>query len=349
MTNRNRWNEYPHRVRSNRNPLASKVSAAVCLAALALLLAPSQAHAQDLATLGITIPKIGSGSPAFRLNTETAVFERAPDSLGPVLAEGARTVGKRQLYVSFLYTHLDIKEIEGAPIDDFFLSDFTVDILDFVFEYGLTDVLEVSLDIPFRGVTVEEAPDVGGATLVDGFGIGDVRLRAKYHLFKTTGLLPQVAIQTAISFPSGDEAKLRGTGETHFIETLILSGTYWNDLLTPHFNLDIEMTTSLPAAQTDLGFNKRELWNVQWVLGTDFHVPLPEALDLPLNLSLDFLGRHKLYDDTGFGGKIYDVGIGAKVNPFSSFGAFLAVIIPLNDEGLRPDAIVRVGGEMTFF
>lgn len=349
MTNRERFHVDPRQVRLTSKHL-TKALAAGALISLALLLTPSEALAQAGGGIEITIPKIGSGSPAFRLNTETSVFEPAPDSLGPLLAEGARTVGKRQLYVSILFTHVDIKEVEGDPISDFLIDDFTIDIFDFVFEYGLTDHLEVSLDIPIVEVAVKLDDDIfEDDTLVDGFGIGDIRLRAKYYLFEAKDLLPDISLQTQISFPSGNEDKFRGSGETQFTQTLIVSGTYWNDYLTPHFNFDIEMTTDLPDSEVDFGFNKRELWNVKWVLGTDIHVPLPENLDIPMNLSLDILGRHKLYNDTEIGGKIYDLGIGAKINPFSRFGAFLAVVIPLNDEGFRPDAIVRVGGEMTFF
>jgi hypothetical protein len=100
-----------------------------------------------------------------------------------------------------------------------------------------------------------------------------------------------------------------------------------------------------------LGFygGKRDLWNVRWTIGTDFHIPIPEALNTKADLSLAFLGRHKLENESGDSGEIYDVAIGVKANPISGFNAFAAFVIPMNDEGFRADVIWRLGAEMTFF
>lgn len=331
-----------------RAPTRTRRQALPCaLLSLAACLAAAQVQAQG--SLEFNVPQIGSGSPAYRFDPELAVFEPAADHLGPLLAEGARPVGRHELYVGAVYTRADIKNNGGQAIgsanDDF--SKVTIDFIDLIAEFGLTERWEVTADLQLVNLVVDiKNSNVGD---VDKFGVGDLRMRSKYHLIEAKGYRPDFALQGEIRFPTAgsgnDGLQDLGTGQYHFTIMGIVSGTYLNDWITPHVNVDIELTTEQDAFQ-DQGFalGERELWNSKWVIGTDVH---PHD---KVNVSIDFLGRHKLDSAVGFGENIYDAGIGLKLNPFSRFTVFAVAVLPLNkDEGFRPDVIWRAGAEMTFF
>jgi len=318
-------------------------SARHALLLLGLLLAPAPALAQGLEVI---IPQIGSGSPAYRFNEELSVFERAPDSLGPLVAEGARTVGRFQLFTSLVYTQLDFKRAEGTAIDELAidvggdvvaLEKLQLGIIDLIAEFGVTERIEVGIDIPIVLATLE--------TDVEDFeesGIGDIKLRGKWNFLQSDGWVPDLAVQGQLQVPSGDDEEFQGTGLTQFTAALIASDTWLDGWVSPHVNWDVELTEEADA-EPGIG-GERDSWNTKWVAGADVHA------HERVNVSLDLLGRHKLVDDFDFGANIVDIAFGAKLNPFARFNVFAVVLVPLNrDVGLRTDATWRVGGEATFF
>ena len=79
--------------------------------------------------------------------------------------------------------------------------------------------------------------DTGGTET----GLGDVILRSKYHLVSSdTGPL-DFSVLGQVTFPTGDEDELLGTGETKFRGMLIASKTLGR--ITPHANLAYEVAT----------------------------------------------------------------------------------------------------------
>ena len=260
-----------------------------------LLLAPTSALAQ--AQGDFILPQIGSGSPAYRFNEDLSVFEKAPDSLGPLVAEGARSVGRHQLFVSLLYTHIDVSEIEGI---DFDFGTFRLGIVDLIAEFGVTERIEVTVNLPIVRAEVEAAG-------IDSTGIGDIRFRSKWNFLQSDDWMPDMATQLQVQVPSGDDNNARGTGLGHFSLALIASDTWFDGWVSPHVNWDIEITTEddeTPGIGGQLDF-----WNTKWVLGTDAH------LHERVNVSVDLLARHKLVDDFDGGAHILDLAFGTKVIP----------------------------------
>jgi outer membrane putative beta-barrel porin/alpha-amylase len=72
----------------------------------------------------------------------------------------------------------------------------------------------------------------------DATGIGDIVLRAKYHLYK--GLVADIAGALLLKLPTGDEDNFLGMGTTTLRPFLIVSRTFF-DVFTPHLNLGYEI------------------------------------------------------------------------------------------------------------
>lgn len=215
--------------------------------------------------------------------------------------------------------------------------------------YGVTDRLDVGILLPLvqvdmklksnaRILTSPENSLPGVHTFVgaedntvdqssgDAFGIGDIVLRAKYHLVKDSIL--DLAGALLVKLETGDEDNFLGSGATTIRPFLILSKTFFN-AFTPHLNIGYEFNlarSKQSALEYAIGF---EVGSEQFtVVG-------------------EFLGSHELKGD-GIGDDILTGSLGAKWNPFKQFVMFLNFQIPLNDSGLRSNLITTFGAEYSF-
>jgi hypothetical protein len=160
---------------------------------------------------------------------------------------------------------------------------------------------------------------------------GDLLLRTKYNFFREEGSwIPEMSALGVVRFDTGDDKNFSGAGNTGFQGYFIASkqlGKYF----APHFNLGAEVTTS--GGQTDI-------WRL--VAGTEF------TPDKAVTFSVDVLGQQS-FNGNGINDRLWDIGFGAKVNPWSTLALIGDFIIPLNeDRGLRTDVIWTVGFEYTF-
>ncbi|MFN3533540.1 MAG: hypothetical protein ACK41Q_13690, partial [Candidatus Brocadia sp.] len=108
-----------------------------------------------------------SGGFTFQYDSELEVFIRTTDSLGPIFAERAPTLGKGKLNIGFSYTYINFSTLEGRDLDNLkstvFLDekqkdknllqlDFDVDVKSNLFSfygtYGITDRWDVSILVP---------------------------------------------------------------------------------------------------------------------------------------------------------------------------------------------------------
>ena len=215
--------------------------------------------------------------------------------------------------------------------------------------YGITDNLDVGILLPIVNVDMRvksnariltspnnPTPDVhtfaGAPTSPfdqangEATGIGDVVLRAKYHLLSSE--IVDVGGAMLIRLGTGDEDNFLGTGSTSIRPFLILSRTFFN-AFTPHLNLGYETAV-------DRG-NRNSL---EYVVG--FEVGMEQ-----FTVALDLLGSHRFRsEDTGR--DILTGSLGMKWNPFRQFVLALNAQIPLNDSGLRSDFITTFGIEYSF-
>jgi hypothetical protein len=313
----------------------------------------------------------------------TGVPVETQDSLGPLLAESATTLGKGKINLAFgasrfKYDSIDGQDLENIVLDfphedccsfqggiqrpppDGVLSGFETDIvrvtLDielaydvfaFFANYGLTDRWDVGVVVPVLSVDASarahaEVVSNSGATGIHSFfgqnelqnsstggsstGIGDAVLRTKYNFLRDRGAAPDLSLLAQVTFPTGDEENLLGTGETRSKAGLIVSKRY--GAFGPHLNVAYE--TSTGADYLD---------NLTYAAGFDWRTS-PK-----FTAGLDLLGRYNP-DQEAVDNTVLDVALSAKWNPFKAANAPLNayVIVPANpDHGLRSDVVYGVG------
>jgi hypothetical protein len=184
-------------------------------------------------------------------------------------------------------------------------------------------------------------------------GIGDILLRAKYQLPRWDILRSAAGLQ--LRLPSGDEDNFQGTGSFEASPFFYVSTVLW-DRVEPHANLGV-----------DLKAEDVERSQGRYGLGVDVDVTKR------IGVALAFLGRSQFTDsasadETNFlhltptGSALrpllgiefdrkdfFDLSFGARFVVWRQIMLFVNGIYALNDDGLRNDSIIPMGGlEGTF-
>ena len=164
----------------------------------------------------------------------------------------------------------------------------------------------------------------------DYTGVGDILLRTKYQFFRDHPVVPDLAVLGGVRFASGDENNFAGAGNTGFQGYLLASKKF--GMFVPHFNWGTELTTD--SGDTNI-------WRL--AAGSEFS-PIRQ-----LTLSADVVGQQSWNGD-GVSARIWDVGVGAKINPWNALNLIVGFLVPINkDYGLRTDFSYTLGLEYTFF
>lgn len=324
------------------------------------------------------IPFASAGAGfAFRFDQDLGTFVQVTESFGPVFAERADTIGKGRFNVNLSFTAFKYDEFLGDDLDDLLVRTFhdpdtippfdertsfeldTVDVhlnldvninaLNLAGTYGVTDRLDVGFLVPVAHVDVRvgahaevvKSPDnpipadvhtfEGGPESPDDSasgsaqGLGDVVLRLKYHWLESETHNLAAALQ--VKAATGDEDDFLGTGQSTVRPFLIYSRTFGR--LTPHVNLGYEFNVD-DSDQNSL----------EYAAGFDVGA---EAFTVALSV----LGSRELGGD-GFADTIVNGSLGVKWNPFGSYIVTANVLVPLNDDGLRSNAIGTLAFERNF-
>jgi len=226
--------------------------------------------------------------------------------------------------------------------------------------YGVTPDLDVNLTVPILRTSLDvtahtQVPDPRFPQFAlnpgdpnaqlgvkeasdDAFGIGDILLRAKYVLLRSEWV--DAAAQLGLSLPTGSRSDLQGTGTTRLQPTLVLSHVYANRF-EPFFNAGVDYNTSDVSRSI-----------VRWGLGGTAQI-----IDR-LSTTVAFFGRHELAAQADpikipFFFQIersdqYDASVGFRWRFADAGFVGLNAIVPLNDEGFRPDVIPTVEVEYSF-
>ena len=323
-----------------------------------------------------------SSASSFTFDIEQGVPVRTTDSLGPLLAERAPTVGKGKLNLAFSYTRINFSTFQGTPLDKLTLQFHHEDvnnngIIDttgpFRFEsdviqatidlsikedvytlfatYGITPHWDVGLVIPIIHINVHAT---GDATIIRNSDISQL-----VHNFG----------------PNSTPSHVTSGGEATGVGDILLRTKYnflrnegaWPDLAAllqikfpsgnPDDLLGTGNTNFLPmlVASKTYGFftphlnvgyevttGPRSDDNLRYIFGFD------ARLHPRLTFATDFLGRWQT-DGTVDGNNTLDAAFGFKWNPIGSFLVGGYAQIPLNrNESLRANVIWSVGVEYTF-
>ncbi len=225
------------------------------------------------------------------------------------------------------------------------------------FTYGVTPDFDVNLTVPLVRTALDvtadtEVPDPrlpqfavpagptrGSRSLSDSaFGVGDILLRAKYVLRRERPF--DVAAGLGLSLPSGDESNFQGSGTTRVQPTLIFSRIF-ADRFQPLVNIGMDLNAD------DAG---RSVF--RWAVGGT------ATLVGPLTGALVFLGRDELGAQADKiqrpfffqieRNDIFDASIGFRWRFTDSGVVALNALVPLNNDGLRPDVIPTFEVEYAF-
>lgn len=307
---------------------------------------------------------------AVSFDLESGVPVRTQESLGPVLAERAKTIGRNRINLAVSYSAIDYRQLDGIDLDSLTLdlahldvpgdSPFERDVIRLNLDmkikqqtlavfgtYGLTDAIDVSLVVPMVHMDASvfshgEIIDNGGAA-VHRFGT----ISPDSSNDGTATGLGDISVRAKWHMTQGMDAPVdaalvgRFTFATGDEDDLLGSGSnagYFGAVVSahlgrvnPHLNIGYEHYFD----EGDFGFERS---NTRLVTGFDI-----KASDR-IAISSEFLGRWESDGDD-----YYDFALGAKAEVFKGVPFIANVIFPINrDKGLRPDYVLMFGVETTF-
>jgi hypothetical protein len=325
---------------------------------------------------------LNSSTSGFTFDIERGVPVRTTDSLGPLLAERAPTLGKGKLDVALTYTRIEFSRFQGKRLNklklDFQHEDTNRNgIKDttgiFSFE---SDVVEATIDL-----SIEE--DVwalfGTYGITRNWDVGivvpiiHIRLRA---VGDATIIRNSPVSQVVHNFgPDSSPSHVSGGGDKTGVGDILLRTKYnflrnqgaWPDLAVlgqvklpsgdPDNLLGTGHTNFLPmlVASKTYGFftphvnagyelttGPREDDNLRYIVGFD------TRLHPRVTFATDLLGRWEP-NRNGNGSHIVDLAFGLKWNPVGSFLVGGYAQVPLNrNEGLRANVIWSLAAEYIF-
>ena len=366
----------------------------------------SQVSQQISSQLSIFPLGSSSGGFTYRYDPSLGTFTRTTETFGPAFAERAVTVGKQKVSVGMNYQHgkyttLDGKDLENGDIKFILLhqpltppsfvqgdvieaalqmklsSDTTV----FYANYGLTDVLDVGLAVPFEhvkmdlsyratirdfatkvvspnthlfpnGTKTQDFRDTGSAS-----GIGDVVVRAKYNFLKRGAEAYSAGLD--LRLPTGDDQNMLGTGATNAQLFLIASTARGN--VSPHANVGYTFS----SGGTGVGDQFNYVGGVEYavnpkvtVIGDLVGRTIRDTLRLQdVSVSHSFqqgatapierTTLTKVAEESGSLSTILGTA-GLKFNPWQNLLISAHVVLSLNDAGLRSRDTPVIGFDYSF-
>ncbi len=163
-------------------------------------------------------------------------------------------------------------------------------------------------------------------------GFGDIILRAKYNIIDKPMLKISPAVQ--LRLPTGNDNNLMGLNRLGIKPYLIVSANFplLGGAFSPHFNLGYEVNAGIDGQD-----------EIDYTVGFDYGREIYGDL---VTLAVDVIASHETQKRDNVGDDIIDLSVGSKWNCYKQSLIYANVIVPLNDQGLRPDIISSVGVEV---
>ncbi len=314
------------------------------------------------------------GGFTFQYDSELEVFTRTTDSLGPIFAERASTLGKGKINFGFSYTYINYSTLQGedlhnlesvVPLDEeqknnnLLQMDFDVNIetnlFSFYGTYGITDKWDVSILIPVMQVQLDVSSTAKILNQTKEKGSGG----------KTLGY----------SFDSGETISDSVSGASTGIGDILLRSKYnlftstWIDLapaldvklqtgdddellgtgrtsIKPFAILSKNINRFTPHLNLGYEFNSGSEGQdrIVYISGSDYGFGKGKH---HFSVALDIVGSHKV-EESAIGNDVVDFSTGFKWSPRLGMLVFLNVQTPINDDGLRADWTPTAGYELNF-
>lgn len=310
---------------------------------------------------------------AISFDIEEGVPVRSRESLGPLIAERATTIGRGKINLGVSYTHVNYRQLNGTKLSDLSLTllhdqdfgvpyerdvirldldlDLSQDIIAFIGTYGVTDTVDVGLIVPLNSIkgsvrSVASIVDNGGAGI---HRFGGVTNPISSNSANATGLGDVIvrakwhAVDSSTS-PLDAALVAQATLETGDEKDLLGSGSNAFFIgavasanlgkINPHINVGYEYFSDQPST----GALNIDRSNIRAVAG--FDIKARENF----SVAAEVLGRWR--DD---GLNVYDIALGTKWAPIGDVPISANIVVPLNrNKGLRPDYYFTLGIESTF-
>ncbi len=314
------------------------------------------------------------GGFTFQYDSELEVFTRTTDSLGPIFAERATTLGEKKINFGFSYTYIDYSKLQGKDLHNLksivFLDqkqkdknllqlDFDVNVKSNLFSfygtYGITDRWDISMLVPVLQVQfdVDSAARIlnrtrekgqGGKTLGYSFDSGETIGDSVSGASTGIGdifLRSKYNLFTSewIDFTSALDVKLQTGNESELLGTGRTS-------IKPFLVFSKSISRFTPHLNLGYEFNSGSEGQDRIVYTTGADYGFGKGNN-HFSISSDFLGRHKV-ENADVGNNMIDFSTGFKWSPRSGMLVFVNVQVPLNEDGLRADWIPTAGYELNF-
>ena len=348
------------------------------------LLAPAVARLMVTATG--TIP-LASGSSGFTyaFDPGLGIPVLTTRSFGPTFIERPETAGRGRWAFGFTAQHTNWQSIDGfnlkngdlhtSPIfsedhPDFFQSfiDLSTTITAFTLSRGITDRLDVGASVPFVTQSVSgrniSPPGFGNKPSVEGrsSGVGDIGLHAKFNIVRRS----EIGLSTAaeIKLPTGDQAKLLGTGKAAYRVLVIASAR--SGIVASHLNIGYTAAGhGFPADLSGFKFAQSSIDAAIASLQPSNEINYAGGADVAVasrvTVSAEVVGRSlqnsaqvaqinpTFLELVNRPTELVLVGTaGVKVNVASRWLLVANVIFPLSDVGLKPGVTPVLGFERAF-
>ena len=314
------------------------------------------------------------GGFTFQYDSELEVFTRTTDSLGPIFAERATTLGEKKINFGFSYTYIDYSKLQGKDLHNLksivFLDqkqkdknllqlDFDVNVKSNLFSfygtYGITDrwdisvlvpVLQVQFDVDSTARILNRTREKGQGGKILGYSFDSGETIGDSVSGASTGigdifLRSKYNLFTSewIDFTPALDVKLQTGNESELLGTGRTS-------IKPFLVFSKSITRFTPHFNVGYEFNSGSEGQDRIVYTTGADYGFGKGNN-HFSISSDFIGRHKV-ENADVGNNMIDFSTGFKWSPRSGMLVFVNVQIPLNEDGLRADWIPTAGYELNF-
>ena len=258
---------------------------------------------------------------------------------------------------------------------DIFFDEFDLEshVLSLYGTYGITDnwdvnvlvpIIFTSLDVSARAVLNNPTIDPGDGLPVhlfpngtnvdrrriddDSTGVGDLLLRTKYHFLSSNGF--NLASGLSLRIPTGDEDNFQGLDDVVLTPYLTLSQEW--SRFDFHFQAGFDVNaddTERSRARYGIGLTTQLIERLAFlidIIGSSNLTEQDISVTVPVIAGQAVVGSQTITQ--GLRTDIVDLAIGFKAAFAQSVVGFASVFIPLNDDGLRADAVPAAGIEVSF-
>ncbi len=182
----------------------------------------------------------------------------------------------------------------------------------------------------------------------DSTGVGDLLLRTKYHILSTNGF--NLASGLSLRLPTGDEDDFQGLDDVVLTPYLALSQEW--SRFDFHFQAGFDINaddTERSRARYGIGLTTQLVERLAFlidIIGSSNLTEQDISVTVPVIVGSTEVGRQTITQ--GLRTDIVDLAIGFKAAFAPSVVGFASVFLPLNDDGLRSDAVPTAGLEVSF-